>query len=601
MARRAEVARQVGAFLLAPQTPAESRLVLLSAIARCWDPPGRLYKPLVDLAEGVDQPAAAAAISAIGAFRTKEAFQVLLRVAGPDSSKALREAAIAAMIRSTGRDDLGSDLAAWTRWLEEHKRLGSQEWEDLLSEGVWRRATRLAAEHAAASERLTDGFTRLYLALPGPPAEDRPRLIAQLMLGAQPELRELAFDLVNREVSAGKPIDGAVASAAQTLLDSRDAGVRTRAAALIVQLAPADAGPRLAAALEHEQDAAAAEQLLRGVARWPDARARDAVLRWLNAGGRPAAAAEDAALALLGAGGLPDPDDRARVLAAMRRTSADSASLSNCRLRVLLGDGSDLRGVIGALASANPAVRAAAADALTDQPEAVDAELAAANKEPALYAYAVAAVVASRATTEGYTALEHIPAPTEEAREEGLRRAVGALGAADLLLVASRPDMDLNRREAILSRLIEHGPRPGLRADDPHAIFSGILLLAQTRLALKRPDLALIALDSLPQSPPGVDPAQPLRLRIIALLWTNHIAQAAALNGPAGPWLDGLESAIAEPHAGTLLREIKSRFGQTLTLDESRRLDRLSSRIAGGTGDRASGESDSGASPPDHR
>jgi len=597
LARRPELARQLGTLLVAPETPVEARLRVLAAIGRSWDPPGRLFKPIVELANSTDPAVAAAALGALGAFRTREALETIASFTGDKTPEPLRTAAFAALIQTTGRDELGSDPEAWKRWLDESRRLTGTEWQDLIAQGVWHRSVRLAGERAAMADLLTDGYRRLYLSLPAPPANDRPRLIAQLLMGQQPDLRNLAFDLVSRELSAGNPVDGTIARAAGTLLDSPDAAVRARAANLVVQLAPPDAGTRMASALAAETDPAAAQELLRGVARWPVSAAREPVLHWMEFGDRPSLAAQDAALALVTAGILNAPDDRARVLLAARSACADAPTAAACRLRVLLGESADRDVVTGLLQAQTASVRLAAAQALADRPEAGAAMVAAARSDPALYPLAVQATAACRANLDGYTAIEQLPAPSPAARDEGLRRVAGAMSATDLLRVASRPGMDPGLCDAILSRLTEHGPRP--HADDPHAIFEGIVLLARTRLALKRPDLALAALNALPPCPEGVDPAKALRLRVIALLWTNHITEAAALNAPVLAWIDGLEAAIAEPHSAAIFREIKSRFGPSLGLDESRRLDGLALRIMANPGGTDPNASDLTTSAPD--
>src|SRR5262249_16478525 len=112
---------------------------------------------------------------------------------------------------------------------------------------------------------------------------------------------------------------------------------------------------------------------------------------------------------------------------------------------------------------------------------------------------------------------------------------------------------------------------------------SGIILLARSRLALKRPDLALIALDALPGA--LSDPITPQRLRTIALLWTNRIPEAAALDSPPDAWLDGLEAAVGEPPARPLVTEIRPRCGPTLSQEQHKRLDRLAARIGTGPGE----------------
>src|SRR5690606_31138620 len=102
--------------------------------------------------------------------------------------------------------------------------------------------------------------------------------------------------------------------------------------------------------------------------------------------------------------------------------------------------------------------------------------------------------------------------------------------------------------EAVLSRVARRTVlEDGLSPNERHAVYECLLLLAETRLALGRPDAALAALDTIPDDIP--EPQRVDRLRLIALLWTNHLDRAAELDTPAAVWLDGLERCIGEPHA----------------------------------------------------
>jgi hypothetical protein len=135
--------------------------------------------------------------------------------------------------------------------------------------------------------------------------------------------------------------------------------------------------------------------------------------------------------------------------------------------------------------------------------------------------------------------------------------------------------------EALFVRVADRPMGPFLpdQEEDLATVGECILLLAETRLALRRPDLALIAIDALPASWPGSTTARAIRARLIALLWTNRIPATDGLEASADAWLDSLELALSEGHAPAILREIRNRFGDTLAPDQQRRLDTLASAL----------------------
>jgi hypothetical protein len=174
-----------------------------------------------------------------------------------------------------------------------------------------------------------------------------------------------------------------------------------------------------------------------------------------------------------------------------------------------------------------------------------------------------------------------LPAPTAEDRVQGLISVSAALPPTDLVAVASEAQ-DPTLRSKMLGRLTEHGPEPrgSMKPGDAEAITRGIILLAKTDLGMKRPDLAAAALDALPQTATGVDSRELASLRTVALLWSNRIEDAADLDAPVEAWLDGLERAIAEPHARMIVRKIRERFGPSMTPEEAERLSHLVSRLS---------------------
>src|SRR5690606_21082898 len=194
----ASKAGQVVALLRDPTLPADARAALLNAIARTWSVPEPLHEPLLELAATVDPAALPTYLPAIAALRTPAAARRLIDYRDPAQPQAVRAAAVSALARMTGRGDLGDDTAQWNAWFERARALPPAEWSDLLAEGVWRRSARLEADRRALTERLTDGYRRLYLALPATPGDERSRLLAQMLRGPRAELRDLGRAIASR-------------------------------------------------------------------------------------------------------------------------------------------------------------------------------------------------------------------------------------------------------------------------------------------------------------------------------------------------------------------------------------------------------------------
>jgi hypothetical protein len=581
--QRPEVARLLAGVLEGAGAPGAAT-ILLGAVARTWDVPSRLARVLLDGAPRATAELLPAHLLAIAAIRSPEAARTLVRYLATDQPAAVRAAAFEGLSRMTGRDDLGTEPGAWQGWLERARGASGASWDALLAEGVWRRTLRLEADRRIVADRLTDGYRRLYLALPPPPAPDRGRLLSQMLLGARPELRDLGFEIVSREVAGGNAVDGPVAEAGLRLIQSTDAAVRSKAAGLVMQTAGPDAAHHLAAALAIESDGDAAAQMLGGLARWPDREALGPMIRWLASPGTAPAAAE-ALLALEREELVADAADRARIVSALRLIQPARLTPAECRLLAACGEATDQATVANLLTGPAGPLRVAAAESLAPGTAFTDRILAAAQHDPALFNAAVSALGAGGPTADGYATLQMLPAPSPEERREGLLRLAAGLSVADLVAVAESQS-DPAMRIALLSRLTEHSAAlPSARdAPDEGALVRGLLLLVQTQLAAKRPDLALSALDALPDPmpapPAGASAESILSLRAMALIWSNRIREAAELNAPAAAWLDGLERAIGEPHAKAILNAIRARFSSTLTPEEIDRLQRLAARLS---------------------
>ena len=119
----------------------------------------------------------------------------------------------------------------------------------------------------------------------------------------------------------------------------------------------------------------------------------------------------------------------------------------------------------------------------------------------------------------------------------------------------------------------------------------------ENRLLGTAQEPALVALDALPDSPVGISPDRVKYTRAVALLWSNRILEAGALDAPAAAWLDGLERAVDEPHARAIAREIRTRFGKVLDSEQVTRFNQLTAKASHGKPDDDSGAQSSPAPP----
>lgn len=586
---------------LADDSGAGCREAVLSAVSEAWSPPARLFRPIVELAARPRQVDPASVMPAIAAYRTREAAGILisaLSLKGTTSGPGTAAAAAAALQAMTGRDDLGTDYVGWSRWLTRYRDAGEAAWRDALAEGVWRRGQRMEAERRIAAGKLVAGYRQLYLALPSDPGADRARLLSRMIADPAPELRDLGLDIVSRELSAGKTLDGSIGDAVLALLRDGSPGVRERAAVLVMQLAPPHVEDIARAALQSETDPAAAAALLRAVARDPGPADLEPALSWLE---RSPQTSEQAScsllLAYLAKARLSD-DGKARTAAALRKLEPASLSPDGCRLLATVGEPEDRSRLAMLLGGPSDALRLAAAEALCQYPEHTRDILAAAANDKRLFEPAVRAVIKAGPDADSWDVLASTPSPDDDTRSRGLMDAAEAMTLPELVHAAQRHESDPERCELLLSRLAEMSvdPMPARAPSEPLLLVNGLVRLAQARLALKRPDQAMQALETLPQPlPPGADPVAIRTLRTVSLLWSNRLDRAEAEDAPVSAWMDGLEVALAEPHAPAVLRRIRARFS-TLTSEESARLEALAARLP-----QAQGQASGGESGPSHK
>jgi hypothetical protein len=578
-----------------PASDADARRLLVTAAADVVTTDPWLVPALGGLIAGpapgspADETEQARAVSALGAIRARESAQVLVRVLCCAESAERRDAVQTALIRCTGHADVAPDCRAWTEWLSRAMLAPELDWMRTEAEAQAGRADALSRQLASTTARIVDVLRRSYIDPAG--AEERAKLLMTWLGDDLPEVRRLGVELINRELANARQVDPKVARAALGLLADPVPDLRARAAELAFSLGPDGAGDAVCRALLSETDALVASSLLRAAARWPSPMITDVVLEWseldaeaaTRAAPGAARAARRAALeaaAALSASDKLSPAGASRILGVLRTLPDADLTGAACTLLTRLGSDQDRARVVAMLKS--PTLKTPAADGLAADARGVPVLLAAAATDPALFTLCARAVTRWSPSAESFARVAGLPAPTPEAQRDGLLQLAAALDPDDLL-AAARSSGDLSLREALLARLAAAPTtkRPwssGAAGADP-ALAAGLLLLAQTRLDLGQPSGAIAALEALSAVPNSVDPSVRSSMLTVALLWLNRIDEAASTGSGPEAWIEGLRRAATQPHAREIVAAIRSRFGATLTHEQSARLADIESKL----------------------
>jgi len=579
--------------LLTPDADAETRRLLLSAAGELtttdpWMVPA-LATLLAGPLPGVDDAEQARAITALGAIRSRESAQALVRGLCSAESAERRDHTYWALVRCTGRVGLAADCQAWAEWLARAMLAPELDWMRDQAGAQADRGDALARQLAATTARIVDVLRRSYIDAPG--AEDRAKLLAAWLADDLPEVRRLGVELINRELANARQIDPKAARLTLALLTDPMPDLRARGADLAFSLGPEGAGDAVAKALLSETDPLVASALLRAGTRWPSAMTTDVVLEWTELDpdsgtrGAPTAvrAARRAALeasAALAAADKLSPAAASRVLRVLRGMPDGDLGGGGCGLLTKLGSDEDRARVVAMLQSTT--LKPAAADGLAADSRGVPVLIAATARDASLFPIAARAVTRWAPSSASFARLAALPAPTPEALRDGLLQLAAALDGDDLL-AAARSSGDLPLREALLARLAaapttRRGWTLTTTGADP-ALAAGLLLLAQTRLDLGQPSGAIAALEALSATPNSVDPSVRTSMLTVALLWLNRIEEAASAGSEPDAWIEGLERAVAQPHAREILAAIRTRFVGTLTDEQAARLSEIESKL----------------------
>lgn len=523
-------------------------------------PPAALLDVLATRVRSAEREELPVIFAALARFKSRFAAEILLDKTVGDVDEQTANGAFAALRQLSGREDLPDDTGTWRAWLAAMNNVSESHWQRTLADNFARLSRSRAAESTRYADLLVTAQRKLYLSTP---AEERPAMLIDL-LGQQstPALRDLAFDLCQRELSNTGTLDERIGGVALLLLTDPSPAVRSRAAILVRQLTPRGSAGAIVTALNNETDPQAASDLLLAAARTPTPDAVTAVMKWVlrDSDARPAAI--EAVLRITRVIDLSD-SDRESLLTLLRSslaatiamedpTSAQVNLISNgsqqpsttaqssqtisietnvastptlspagIQLLATLGDDSDRDLLVTLVADKfSPVVRTAAVEALLWYPQYTQTIVHSARSHPELVPGAIKAVTVQSPTAAQLSELLTLAPVSPEAVRPDIAALVRVMNADEVLPAVSAVTDPALRSLLITSlsspsRYLAESARPEALA----AICRGVLMLAEDALARGDAALTLSTLDSSPHA--EVNPAtsqSSLALRLSALL-----------------------------------------------------------------------------------
>lgn len=569
----------VRALELGESSPAA--LAVLARLAAEPHAPGSLLRPVIAWTAAAAWPAKAAGVRALSSFGSREGVAALVRElesAPPEQ----RGVVVEALARLSGQT-IGDDPEAWRSWLDAVQAIPESQWQAEIARAQRRRADRAVEERVALLGRLRDTWSKLYLETP---SAQRAPLITALLEDPLPAMRSLGLEYLERELGEVRRSDPRIEEALLGLVSSAEPEVRERAISLLGRVSGRDLSDVVFQSLSSEDNPRVAATLLRLAARWPSERLLAPAMKWIASDSPAGDAALDAAWAVARAGAM-DEDSRARLLEIERATPISLLRPAGTLLLASFGTDADRDRLARTLEFtpgefSAPSVREAAAQALIGYSEYVDAILAAAASDPTLFPLAARAVLTQRATADGYTQLASLPTLSADERRAELLGIARALPSEDLLaVVAVAPEDDLQWQESLLANFASENRRLSEQyaPAQMRALCNGVLLLADLRLELGKPDTALAAVESTKGIDQYADPARLARVRTIGLAWLNRVDAAAEQDAPPSVWLEALEASRELPHAAELASHVRARLYESFTPDERERFEALAADI----------------------
>ncbi len=572
LADHAETIEVITRTLAAPLTPGGPGVALLEAIAASSNPAPALLEPLCSRlrdAKAEEQPSL---LAAIGAFRSRYAANILLDHTGGDASEETAAAAYKALGNLAASNEFGEDHEAWAAWLRSFENRNELEWQHAIATNL---AMRLASQRAVQTTtitRLIDVTRRLHLATP---ADQRPALLVDLLRDRLPELRDLGFELVQRELSNNGSIDDRVGTAAVELLSDPTPRVRGQAAVLVRQIAPPGAADAVAAALERETDPQAASDLLLAATRWPTPACVSGVLAWTKRQGNTRPAAIEACLQMKRSGSLSQADTNS-VLALLRATPSYELTGAGTTLLVEAGEEPDRGRVVPLLTSSSPAIRLAAAESLMWFPDYTDTIIDAAVGRPELFPAASKAVMVHAPTAALIVRILSLQAVTPEVARANLAM-LARNTPADVLLDALSHCRDQAQRSVLLSSLTSQARLMSAPQSESSlaAVSEAVLIAVDEDLTAGDAAAALSLIDAANFFQGDGLIARAAKLRAAALIASGKLEDPALAAAPLEAWMRGYSLAKSSSLGPKVAGEILSRFGDAIAPDQRSELQNV--------------------------
>lgn len=309
----------------------------------------------VDLSQ-ITEERAIALIDRAGEERSKWSARALVRML--DGSTRVAEAAARGLVRSTGAADK-MQPSDWRAWWAQRLHIDPDQWTSELLDDLVERTQTLERRQQRLDRMVLEAYRRLYIVTP---PETRSSLLTELLDSDQQSVRDLGFELADRELSANATLDPGVASKAVALLADPAPGTRAGAAKLLNRLAPPEAAGPITQALIAETNPAAADALLAAAARWPSPDLVEPAIKWMSTPATAGSACQ-AGLALLDRGLLTPEEHLSRVREALLPFPPEPAGAC-LQLLNFMGEAPDRQAIADLLSSQTPRVRQSAADAL---------------------------------------------------------------------------------------------------------------------------------------------------------------------------------------------------------------------------------------------
>jgi hypothetical protein len=472
------------------------------------------------------------------------------------------------------------DAASWDQWLTRIQSISDAEWYLLRLRIVASAANQSSQLLTRTDSDLAQARRRLYLALP---AAERAPLLTEWLTDRASSGRGVALELMLRELAAGTSIDPALASSITPLLKSDLSAERADAARVLARLAPAGAGTAIAAQLNIETHSSAIDAMLSSLVAWPGELSVTDLSRWLAWSSPVHPAALEIALGKLRLGELNDDPIRSLVLDAARARLQADPTPAACQLMVLLGTNDDRIIVSRLLQDPRPAMRYAAAEALvTEDGFVVPIAIAAAN-DPALITLATRSFILHQPTIESFRLLFAMGGDAQQ-RGQLLSWLASMMPATDVQQTIPLIGPDPTLLDRVLTTLENPNRILSESQDDAQteAIARGLLVLAQARLDMGKPDAALAAMQTLPTIDIYADPLACTRTLLACWLGLGRLDDARALKADAAAWLDALTVIKGQPRAERqrILDAFTADFGPTLEPAQKSRLDTMLARLS---------------------